>query len=207
MPGSTLFGALFFGSLAIAGFTSLISLVLGVSVAFQEKFGLSRTVAAVSVGIVSAIVSFTLFATTTGLIALDTVDQFANNIGIVASAIAMCVIVVWLSRTVETLRAHLNAVSTFKVGKWWIPVIGLYAPIFLGVMLVQKIYDLVTEGYEGYPTWYVGVFGWGTVAFLVVFAGILTAIKWGGRDDPGFIPWPPVDTARPSARTAKEMTK
>ena len=207
MPGSTLFGALFFGSLAIAGFTSLISLVLGVSVAFQEKFGLSKTVAAVSVGVVSAIVSFALFANTTWLIALDTVDQFANNVGIVVSAIAMCVIVVWLSRTVETLRAHLNAVSTFKVGKWWIPVIGLYAPIFLGIMLIQKVYDLITEGYEGYPTWYVGVFGWGTVAFLVVFAGILTAIKWGGRDDPSFTPWPPVDAGSAPVRMTKEMTK
>ncbi|MBM7366168.1 sodium-dependent transporter [Gordonia hydrophobica] len=193
MPGSALFGALFFGSLAIAGFTSLISLVLGVSVAFQEKFGLSKTTAAVSVGIVSAIVSFGLFATTTGLIALDTVDQFANNIGIVVSAIAMCVVVVWLARTIETLRGHLNAVSTFTVGKWWIPVIGLYAPIFLGIMLVQKVYDLVKNGYEGYPTWYVGVFGWGTVVLLVVLAAVFTSIKWNGRDDPTFTPWPPVD--------------
>ena len=192
MPGSALFGALFFGSLAIAGFTSLISLVLGVSVAFQEKFGLSRQTAAVSVGVVCAIVSFGLFSTTTGLIALDTVDQFANNIGIVVSAIAMCVIVVWLARTIQSLRGHLNAVSTFKVGAWWIPVIGVYAPLFLGVMLIQKIYDLITEGYEGYPTWYVNTFGWGTVALLVVLAIGFTAIPWRGRDDPSFRPWPPL---------------
>ncbi|ALG85595.1 sodium-dependent transporter [Gordonia phthalatica] len=202
MPGATLFGALFFGSLAIAGFTSLISLVLGVSVAFQEKFGLSKTTAAVTVGVVSAIVSFALFATTTGLIALDTVDQFANNIGIVVSAIAMCVIAVWLGRTIETLRGHLNAVSTFKVGKWWIPVIGLYAPIFLGIMLIQKVYDLVQNGYEGYPTWYVGVFGWGTVAFLVAFAVVFTAIRWGGRDDSTFAPWPPLDSSATTAAAA-----
>ncbi|MDR2279247.1 MAG: sodium-dependent transporter [Gordonia sp. (in: high G+C Gram-positive bacteria)] len=195
MPGSALFGALFFGSLAIAGFTSLISLVLGVSVALQEKFGLSRTTAAVTVGVTCAIVSFALFSTTTGLIALDTVDQFANNIGIVVSAIAMCVITVWLARTVGTLRTHLSMVSTFTVGKWWIPVIGVYAPVFLGVMLIQKVYDLVSEGYEGYPTWYVGVFGWGTVALLVVLAVGFTAIPWRGRDDPSFRPWPEIESA------------
>lgn len=204
MPGSAFFGALFFGSLAIAGFTSLISLMLGVSVAFQEKFGLSKETASVSVGVVTAIVSFGLFSTTTGLIALDTVDQFANNIGIVVSAIAMCVIVVWLARTVETLRGHLNAVSTFKVGRWWIPVIGLYAPVFLGIMLVQKVYDLIKNGYEGYPAWYVGVFGWGTVALLVVFAAVFTAIRWNGRDDPGFTPWPPVGADAERAEPAKE---
>ncbi|GAC78086.1 neurotransmitter:Na+ symporter, NSS family [Gordonia malaquae] len=197
MPGSALFGALFFGSLAIAGFTSLISLVLGVSVALQEKFGLSRTTAAVTVGVTCAIVSFALFSTTTGLIALDTVDQFANNIGIVVSAIAMCVITVWLARTIEMLRTHLSMVSTFKVGKWWIPVIGVYAPVFLGVMLIQKVYDLISEGYEGYPTWYVGVFGWGTVALLVVLAIGFTAIPWRGRDDASFRAWPEIDSAAP----------
>ncbi|WP_026917211.1 sodium-dependent transporter [Gordonia shandongensis] len=206
MPGSAFFGALFFGSLAIAGFTSLISLMLGVSVAFQEKFGLSRTSASVTVGVVAAIVSFGLFATTTGLLALDTVDQFANNIGIVVSAIAMCVIAVWVARTIETLRAHLNAVSTFKLGWWWVPVIGVYAPLFLTVMLVQKIYDLIVDGYEDLPTWYVGVFGWGTVGFLFVFAAVLTAVGWKGRDDPSFTPWPIVGSG-PSSAESKESVR
>ncbi|WP_132992011.1 sodium-dependent transporter [Gordonia zhaorongruii] len=201
MPGSAIFGALFFGSLAIAGFTSLISLVIGVSVAVQEKFGLSKEVAAVAVGIVAAAVSFGLFATTTGLVALDTVDQFANNIGIVVSAIAMCVIVVWIARTIDPLRRHLNMVSTFHVGKWWIPVIGVYAPIFLTVMLVQKVHDLIVNGYEGYPAWYIGVFGWGTIAFTIVFTAVFTLIGWGGRDDPDFRAWPDLDSPSTERRT------
>ncbi|GAA3953256.1 sodium-dependent transporter [Gordonia caeni] len=193
MPGSALFGALFFGSLVIAGFTSLVSLVVGVSVAIQEKFGLSQRVAAVVVGVVCAVVSFGLFATTTGLFALDTVDMFANNIGVVSSAIAMCVAVVWFARKGDLLRLHLNSVSTFELGKWWLPLIGVFAPVFLLVMMIQKIVDVINNGYEGYPDWYINLFGWGTVALAVIGAIVGTAISWRGRDDPAFRPWPSVD--------------
>lgn len=193
MPGSVLFGALFFGSLVIAGFTSLVSLVVGVSVAVQEKFGLSQRVAAVVVGGVSAVLSFGLFATTTGLFTLDTVDMFANNIGVVASAIAMCVAVVWLAREGDVLRRHLNAISTFRLGRWWLALIGVFAPVFLLVMMIQKVIDLIANGYEDYPAWYIYTFGWGTVAFAVVGALVGTALSWRGRDDPGFRAWPSVD--------------
>lgn len=193
MPGSAVFGALFFGSLVIAGFTSLVSLVVGVSVAVQEKFGLSQRAAALVVGVTSAIVSFGLFSTTTGLIALDTVDMFANNVGVVVSAILMCVIVVWLARTSGLLRAHLNAISTFRLGRWWVPLIGVVAPVFLTIMLAQKVADVIRNGYEGYPDWYVNVFGWGTVALAVVGAAIGTALSWKGRDQESFRAWPPVE--------------
>ena len=189
MPGSPFFGVLFFGSLVIAGFTSLVSLVIGVSVAIQEKFGLSQRAAAVSVGLVCAIVSFGLFSTTTGLIALDTVDMFANNVGVVSSAIIMCVLVVWVTRKGELLREHLNAVSTFKLGKWWLALIGFVAPVFLVIMLVQKVVDLINNGYEGYPTWYVNVFGWGTIALAVIIAVLGAAVTWKDETTPLFRPW------------------
>lgn len=193
MPGSSVFGALFFGSLVIAGFTSLVSLVVGVSVAVQEKFGLSQRVAAVVVGIASAALSFGLFATTTGLFTLDTVDMFANNVGVVSSAIAMCVAVVWFAREGRVLRLHLNAISTFKLGSWWLPLIGVFAPAFLLVMMIQKIIDVIENGYEDYPNWYIYTFGWGTLAFALAGALIGTAIRWKGRDQADFEAWPSVE--------------
>ncbi|MFC0314009.1 sodium-dependent transporter [Gordonia phosphorivorans] len=190
MPGSTVFGVLFFGSLVIAGFTSLVSLVVGVSIAVQEKFGLSQRTAAVVVGVVSAVVSFSLFATTTGLFTLDTVDQYANNIGVVLSAIVMTVTVVWIAREGDLLRRHLNAISTFKLGRWWLLLIGVVGPIFLTVMLVQKVISLINDGYEGYPEWYLNTMGWGTVGLAVVGAIVFTVTSWRGRDDPDFVAWP-----------------
>lgn len=190
MPGGPLFGCLFFGSLTLAGFTSLISVLQVVSAAIQEKFGLTPRAAAVGVGTVSAVLSVLAFSTTTGLLALDVTDQWANNIGIVASAVLMTILVIWVLRRGPELRFHLSAVSTFKVGGLWIALVGVLAPVVLGYMLISRIITLVTEGYEDLPTWYLGLFGWGTIVFIVVAAIVMTLLKW--RESPDdFTPWPP----------------
>jgi NSS family neurotransmitter:Na+ symporter len=193
MPGGNIFGVVFFGSLILAGFTSIISILLGVAASVQEKFGLTRRGSAILVSGVCAVLSVLLFSTTSGLLALDTVDQWANNVGIVLSAIVMSVLVVWVFRRGEVLRRHLNAVSTFQVGKIWIALIGVVAPAFLAVMLGQKLIALVRDGYEDLPQWYLNTFGWGTIAFVVVAAILLTVIPWKGRDDETFVAWPDVD--------------
>ncbi len=199
MPGGPIFGALFFGSLVMAGFTSLLSVLQVVSSAFQDKFGLSARQAAVRVGSVLAVVSILLFATTTGLFALDTIDQWANNIGIVAAAIAATILVIWVFRRGPELAAHLNAVSTFKVGRLWQLLIGILTPIVLLYMLIQRIIVLVTEGYEGYPLWFLGIAGWGTIGVILIGAIAMTALRWT-HDPDDFAPWP-------SAEALKEVKK
>lgn len=189
MPGGPLFGCLFFGSLALAGFTSLISVLQVVSAAIQEKFSLSPRAAAVGVGVVSAVLSVLGFSTTTGLLALDVTDQWANNIGIVASAVLMTILVIWVLRRGPELRFHLNAVSTFKVGRLWILLVGVLAPVVLGYMLISRVITLVVDGYEGMPGWYLAVFGWGTIVFLVVAAIVMTALRWRQSPD-DFTAWP-----------------
>ena len=104
MPGGNFFGAVFFGSLILAGFTSIISILQVVSGAMQDKFGLGVRQSAVAVSLVCGVISIALFSTNSGLHALDTVDQWANNVGIVLSAIVMTVLVVWVFRKSETLR-------------------------------------------------------------------------------------------------------
>ncbi|HWM15860.1 MAG TPA: sodium-dependent transporter, partial [Microbacterium sp.] len=190
MPGGPIFGALFFGSLVMAGFTSLISLLQVVSAAVQEKFGISRRGAALGVGVVSAVLSVVLFGTTTGLLALDVADQWANNIGIVASAVLATILVIWVLRRGPELRYHLNAVSTFRVGRIWVLLVGVLAPVVLGYMLIQRIITLIVEGYEGMPPWYLLVVGWGTIAFIVVAAIVLPLFRWRHSPD-DFTAWPP----------------
>ena len=58
-------------------------------------------------------------------------------------------------------------------------------------MLIQRIASLIVEGYAGYPDWYLAVMGWGTVAFFVVAALVLTGIRWRRSPD-AFRPWPPL---------------
>lgn len=196
MPGGPIFGALFFGSLVMAGFTSLVSVLQVVSAAFQEKFGLSRGGSAIRVGGAAAILSILLFSTTTGLLALDTTDQWANNIGIVASAVIMTVTVIWILRKGSELRAHLNSLSTFKVGRAWVLAVGVLAPVVLGYMLVQRIITLVVEGYADFPSWYLLVFGWGAVFAMAFGALALTLMRWKRSPD-DFSAWPEY---RPSSR-------
>jgi len=195
MPGGALFGCLFFGSLAMAGFTSLISVLQVVSAAVQEKFGIGRRAAAVGVGVVSAVLSLLLFSTTTGLLALDVIDQWANNIGIVAAAVLMTVLVIWVRRKGPELRFHLNTVSTFQVGSVWTVLVGAVAPIVLGYMLVQRIVTLVLDGYGGLPDWYLLVFGWGAIALIVVATIALSVIPWRRPPD-AFTAWPPLPESR-----------
>ncbi|MGN0110660.1 sodium-dependent transporter [Cellulosimicrobium sp. JZ28] len=190
MPGGPIFGALFFGSLAMAGFTSLLSILQVVSAGFQEKFGWTPRQASVRLGVVSAVISVLLFSTTTGLVALDTADQWANNIGIVGSAVLMSVLVLWVLRRGPELRYHLNAVSTFRLGPWWQVLVAVLAPLVLGYMLVSRIVTLVVDGYEGYPAWYLALVGWGAIAFMVLAALVLTAMRWRRSPD-DFVPWPP----------------
>src|SRR5690606_17656158 len=83
MPGGPLFGILFFLSLTLAGFTSLISILQVPSAAIQEKFGLSRKTATFLIVGGAAVISLALYSTTSGLSVLDTVDYFVNNFGVV----------------------------------------------------------------------------------------------------------------------------
>lgn len=189
MPGGPIFGALFFGSLVMAGFTSLLSVLQVVSAAFQEKFGVGPRAAAATIGGVSAVLSILLFSTTSGLIALDTVDHYVNNIGIVASAVLTTVLVILVLRRGAELRGHLSAVSTLPVGRWWTVLVGGLAPLVLTVMLVTRIVALLTEGYEGYPPTYLGIVGWGSLGLIVVGAVVLTAVRWRRSPD-DFAPWP-----------------
>ena len=189
MPGGEFFGALFFGSLTLAGLTSLISILKVIIAALRDKFGWTRRATVFGFGGALAVISLVLFGSTSGLTALDTIDAWANNVGIVASAIAMAVIVIWVRRKGPELARHLSAVSTFKVGTVWLVFTSVIAPIVLAYMLISKIIDFLTNGYEGYATWYLWAAGWGCIAVMLVAAVVLPQIRW--RHDPEkFEAWP-----------------
>ena len=184
-PAGALVGVLFFGSLVLAGFTSLISIVEVVIAAVQDKFGLSRVASSLGVCIPIAVVSIALFSTTMGLPLLDVLDKWANEYGIVAAALVSTIAVTYLVRGVPTLRDHLNHRGTFPIGRWWLVCVGLIAPIVLGVSLVISTIRLVgaEENYSGYPGWFILLFGWAMAIGLVVIAIVLSLIPWPARSN------------------------
>ena len=179
MPGGALFGVLFFASFAMAGLTSFISIIQVVAAGVGEKLDLAPKKASLVVGVPAAVLSFALFATRSGLPDLDVVDAFINNIGVVASAIIMCVAVAWVLRRTRLLQDHLNAVSESRmVGLWWRVLVGGIVPVLLGYMFFQTLWSYMIQGYDTYPNGFVMVFGWGMLLLVALATAIMTLVPW-----------------------------
>ncbi|GGC69113.1 sodium-dependent transporter [Hoyosella rhizosphaerae] len=185
MPGGSIFGAAFFTCLLFAGFTSLISIVQVVVSSVQDKVGLSRGPAVLIVGGAMTAVSMALFPTTTGVGVLDVVDKFVNNLGIVGVALVVIITVVWVLRRSGEFAEHLNAVSSFKIGRVWQLCIGIATPVVLGYMLVSEMMTLAEDGYGTYPASFTLALGWTVQAILIVVAIGLTLLPWRKGTDLG----------------------
>ncbi|WP_019146283.1 sodium-dependent transporter [Aeromicrobium massiliense] len=172
--GGSLIGVLFFASLFIAGITSLISILEVVISAVRDRFDLGRTTAVLAVGIPATVVSVLLFSTTSGLTVLDIVDFFINRFGILLAAVVMMVVLAWGVRSLPSLAAHLNRHGSLKLGRVWMALVGVVAPLALGYVLLSEFLDTVETPYGGHPTWMLNVFGWGTAA-LVLVVGVVIA--------------------------------
>ncbi len=180
-PASALLGVLFFGSLAIAGLTSLISIMEVVVSSVKDKTGWSRPLAVAVAGGSAAVVSVTLIGGVSGLTILDVVDAFSNNIGIVSAALVAVFLVTWVFRRVDVLAEGLNAYGSFRVGRIWKALIGIVLPVALTYLLVLDVTDKVRNGYEGYDGWVLGTFGWGALALMLVLAVGMSLVPWSGR--------------------------
>ncbi|KGA95594.1 transporter [Alkalihalobacillus alcalophilus ATCC 27647 = CGMCC 1.3604] len=177
-PGlNGLFGALFFGSLVMAGLTSLVSIIETYVSALQDKFKITRTKAVAIGGGLSALISI-LYATQGGLWLLDTVDYFINHFGVALAGLVSVIAVAWFMRKLPDLQKHTNELSDFRVGLWWKICLGVITPLVLGFMLYQNLILNLTSNYEGYPTYFIIIAGW-TVAILAIVIGFLfTIFKW-----------------------------
>ncbi|SDD20254.1 sodium-dependent transporter [Glycomyces harbinensis] len=174
-----LFGVLFFASLVVAGWTSMVSIVQVPVAAMEDRFGWSRIKATVVVGGAMAVVSLILLPTASGLMFLDVTDYFINQYGIAVAAPVSIAVVVWALWKWKALRDDANATSTFKVGPIWFVCLGVVTPIMLAGILYFNIRDLLTAeadsalyGYNQHQA-----FGWaiaiGALAFGVIMALLL----------------------------------
>lgn len=182
MPGwmGSIFGILFFLSLAIAGITSLMSLLEVVVSAVQDKLNLTRMQATLGVGIPMAAISMIFFPTTTGLVSLDIIDKFTNNIGIVLVALLTIILTDWILRRTDEFALHLNAVSSFQVGTIWRICVANVTPVVLGFILAQELISLIKENYGGYTDAQVNLYGWGVILFIIIASFMMSVAPWRG---------------------------
>lgn len=182
-PAGELLGTLFYSSLVFAGITSMVSILEVPISALVDKTGWDRRTAVLVVMIPSAIVSIMVFGSSSGLYALDTVDAFINAFAILAAGLTTTLLVTWGVRKLSELRIHLNEDGTFRVGYWWHVCMGVITPALLGVSLALEFINKASAPYEGYPSWYVAVFGWGVVVLLLILSAILSFVPWKNEID------------------------
>ena len=178
LPGpSGLYGVLFFGSLVLAGISSLISITQTYIAALQEKFELRRRTAVGVAGGGTALVSVT-YATGGGLNTLDVVDRFINNFGVAAVGLVEVVVIAWLIRELPRLRTHADGVSDLRLGRWWVISLGAVTPLVLGWMTIDNLRTEFDEPYGDYPLMFLTVLGWGLAALALVVGIAMSRARW-----------------------------
>ena len=194
-PAGALIGVLFFGSLVIAGLTSLVSVIEVVISAVRDKFELSRLAAVAWVGVPAAVVSLVLFSTTSGVYVLDIIDHFINQYGILLVAVVSMLVVAWVLRALPMLARHLNRFGSLTLGPTWYVLVSFLAPAMLVYILGSAMHDDIETAYEGYPGWMLGVLGWGSAGAVIVFSALATMVRWKA-DTPLTEPYERVEEAR-----------
>ncbi|HZG58755.1 sodium-dependent transporter [Paenibacillus sp.] len=171
------FGALFFLSLVIAGFTSLISVIEVLIAAVMDKFRLTRKATVNWICGICALISL-MYVTGAGIIFLDIVDHFINNFGIVIAGLLEVILIGWFAKA-TSIREENNLVSDFKIGSWWNVMIMGITPLVLLVMTYQNFTVEFSKAYEGYPFHALLTFGWLMLAMTLIVTFVLTyAFKW-----------------------------
>jgi NSS family neurotransmitter:Na+ symporter len=177
-PAGALIGVLFFGSLVLAGVTSLVSVIEVVISAVRDKFEMSRTGASLAVGVPATVLSLAFFSTTSGLHVLDILDHFINQFGILLVAVVSMLAVAWWLRALPAMSDHLNHNGSVHIGTWWRVLISVVAPVALGYVLIDAFVTDVETPYGGYPEWMLLTFGWGAAAAVIVFGFLASALRW-----------------------------
>jgi NSS family neurotransmitter:Na+ symporter len=178
-----LFGVLFFGSLVVAGLSSLISITQVVVSTVQDRTSMGRVPAVLLVGGAAALVSVGLFPTSEGLYILDVADHFINQYGIVMVALVYVVVVAWVLRRLRPLQQHANLTSAVPLGDWWRVMLGIVTPLVLGWMMVDSLRQEFAENYEGYSTGFIVTVGWGVALAALAFGIVMSLFRWRAADE------------------------
>lgn len=165
LPVPYILGPLFFLALTIAGISSHISIVEAVTSAIIDKLKWTRKKTANIVCAVGAIISMA-FATNGGLLLLDLIDYFTNNIGIMVSCLIEILLMTWLVK-IHDVREYINTHSDFKVGYWFDVCLRYISPAILTITVFMTLKTALTTGYGGYSSFELLLLGWGLLALLL----------------------------------------
>ena len=108
-------------------------------------------------------------------------DKFTNNLGIVFGSICALIVVGWTTGRRREIQQHLNAVSEFKVGAFWQILTFAATPLLLVYFLVNEILTIAREGYEGYASIQIGLFGWAILGLILLGSLLMPLLAFRGN--------------------------
>ncbi len=172
----SLFGFIFFFALVIAGFSSAISLIEGMTSAITDKFNADRkkvVLVLCSMGFLGSL----LFCSEGGLFWLDIVDHFINQYGLMLAGLLEALIIGWVVKA-KVLRAEINTVGGVNLHESWDFLIKFFTPAVLIYMLSTSAIQELTKPYGGYDPAYVHWIGLGWITGTLLLAVCLSILPW-----------------------------
>ena len=169
MPAPLFFGTIFFLCLSMAGVSSHISIVEAVSSALIDKFGATRHKVVTGICIIGFSLT-TILTTGGGLLILDIVDHFINNICLLFAALVEIVLMSWVIG-LEEIRNDVNAHSDFTVGNLWAMSLRIITCLILGYTFFTNLYGKIMTPYGGYPQFDLITLGW-SILPLALLVGV-----------------------------------
>ena len=173
LPMPWLLGPMFFLALVVAGFSSHISIMEAVVSSAIDKLGWKRRKAAAMICGAGAILSLA-FATNGGLLLLDLVDYYINNVALLGSCLVELVMIGWVFKKLPELRVHANSISEIEVGSWWEFLIRYICVGLLIVILGNVLVTAISENYGGYATADQLMFGWGLLVVMLLVSAVIS---------------------------------
>lgn len=172
----SLFAALFFFALIIAGISSSVSMLESFGSAALDKYNVSREKMIKYISIFGFLGSV-LFTTRAGVLLLDIIDHFVGNYGIALIGLIETIVLAYIYKA-ERLQKEVNEHSEIHAGKWWVFCIKYVTPVALTYLFVQNIIAEFREPYGGYPV--SALIGYGVTIAVGIFiiAQILSRKPW-----------------------------
>ena len=167
--GNKFFSVIFYISLFLLAFTSIVSLFESVLAAMMDGAQKIQRSALLLVNCIVIFLIGLIYTANNGLYVLDIVDHYISGYGIVISCILETIAIGWFFDA-ERLRYNLRKKANVKLGVLFNIFIRFLIPVVLAVLCFRQTQTDIEQAYGGYPILYNVIYGLGSLAILVVFA-------------------------------------
>ena len=148
IPGGAILGVVFFVLLFFAALTSAISLLEVVAAAFIDKFGMSRTVAAVVMGLIIFVLGLPSAESTLKLPGFDinffdTLDKFATNILLPLGGLAVAIFVGWVVPASQSREQFMQGTSLGGLYIIWFTLLRYVVPVGISLVFLHLLRSML----------------------------------------------------------------